>query len=614
MEKNEEKLSRLLQKANRLPTTPGVYIMRDSKNRVIYVGKSKKLKNRVSQYFQNSRKAYKTEQMVSKVEDFDYVLCKNEIEALTLENTLIKQHSPKYNIKLKDAKSYPYIKITSGQYPKILFTRTRLADRAKYFGPFSGTSTVYSILNILHKSLGIPNCKRNFPREIGKERPCIYYEMKQCCGVCTGKVSTKEYNGLICCASDILRGHTAQAIETLKQKMEELAEEERYEAAARCRDTIKALKQLSQKQSVVAAPDTNVDLFGFYGEEGYSCVCAWYIRDGLVVDQADFLLSKDTLTESDGLTAFLVEHYIMRNDIPKNIMHSFVLEEDDITSVEAFLEAQSAHKVQLRRPERGQFRNLCDTIVGNAQEKVKQLKQTKEQDESILVRLAQTLGLETVPQRIEAYDISNIGSEHITAGMVVFENGTPQKSDYRTFKIQTVTMGTDDYASMKEAIRRRIRHLKEDTDGSFAFYPDLMLIDGGKGHVSAVSEVLKDEEIFVPVFGMVKDEYHKTRALCTEHEEIDIGRDQSIFRLIYKIQEEVHRFTVGRTTQAKRATMKKSSLEKIEGIGPSKAKRLLVAFGTLGAIKSASMEELSMIHGITKSDAYHVYHYYHSEE
>ena len=297
--RQEETMDRLLKKANSLPLSPGVYIMRDSKNRVIYVGKSKKLKNRVSQYFQNSKKAYKTEQMVSRVADFDYMLCKNEIEALTLENTLIKQYSPKYNIKLKDAKSYPYIKITSGEYSRILFTRSRLADHSKYFGPFSGVATVYSILNILYKSIGIPNCKRSFPKDIGKERPCIYYEMKQCCGVCTGAVSKEEYNDLIHCASDILRGHTAQAIDVLKRKMEALAEEGKYESAARCRDAIRALKQLSQKQSVVAAPDTNLDLFGFFSEEGYSCVSVLYVRDGLVVDKADFVLSKDTLTESD---------------------------------------------------------------------------------------------------------------------------------------------------------------------------------------------------------------------------------------------------------------------------------------------------------------------------
>ena len=614
MPKDTSRIERLLQKANSLPLTPGVYIMRDQRGRVIYVGKSKKLKNRVSQYFQNSKKSYKTEQMVSHVEDFDYMLCKNEIEALTLENTLIKQHTPKYNVKLKDAKSYPYIKITAGQYPRIVFTRSRLSDRAKYFGPFSGTATVYSILNILHKSLGIPDCKRSFPRDIGKERPCIYYQMKQCCGVCTGKVSEAEYDSLIRCATDILRGRTNQAIEALKAQMEALAEEERYEAAARCRDTIRALKKLSEKQSVVAAPDTNLDMFGFYSEDGYSCVSALYIRDGLVVDKADYVLSKDTLTESDGLSAFLVEHYMMRSDIPRTVLHSFLLEEDDASAIEAFLEERSSHKVQLRKPERGQFRELSETLVENAREKIKQTKRTEEHDESVLIHLGQLLGLETVPERIEAYDISNIGSEHITAGMVVFENGAPQKNDYRIFKIQSVVGGADDYASMKEAIRRRIKHLKEDTSGSFAAYPDLMLIDGGKGHVSVVCDVLREEGVSIPVFGMVKDDYHKTRALCTEQEEIDIGRDQPIYMLIYKIQEEVHRFTVGKTTQAKRATIKKSSLEKIEGIGPAKAKKLLASMGTLSAIKNATLEELATVQGITRADAYHIYQYYRAKE
>ena len=614
MLKENDKLPILLQKANALPLSPGVYIMRDSRSKVIYVGKSKKLKNRVSQYFQNNKKSFKTEQMVSKVADFEYILCKNEIEALTLENTLIKQHTPKYNIKLKDAKSYPYIKITSEQYPRILFTRSRLADRAKYYGPFSGTATVYSILNILYKSLGIPNCKRSFPRDIGKERPCIYYEMKQCCGLCTGKVSREEYAEIICCASDILRGHTGQAIDLLKKQMEKAAENECYEMAAKYRDTIKALRQLSQKQSVVAAPNTNLDLFGFHSEDGYSCVSVLYVRDGLVIDKADFTFSKDTLTESDGLSAFLVEHYFTRNDIPKNILHSFSLEEEDVAALEAFLESRAEHKVQLRRPSRGQFRELCETVVENAKEKLKQVKESEEAEESVLIHLAEILGLETVPERIEAYDISNIGSEHITAGMVVFEKGLPKKSDYRTFKIQSVVDKPDDYASVREAIQRRLRRLKEEESGSFAAYPDVLLIDGGKGHVSAVLSVLKEEGLDIPVFGMVKDDYHKTRALCTDQEEIDIGRDQPIFRLIYKIQEEVHRFTVGRTTQAKRATLKKSSLEKITGIGPAKAKRLLSAMGTLTAIKNASVEELSTLRGITRSDAYQIYQYFHTKE
>ena len=262
-----EKLNKLLDKANSLPLVPGVYIMKDSRGKVIYVGKSRKLKNRVSQYFQNNLKNTKTAKMVASVENFDYILCKTEIEALSLENSLIKQYSPKYNIKLKDAKSYPYIKITAEEYPRITFTRTRLSDKAKYFGPFSGTSIVYSILDIIHKSLGIPNCKRNFPKDIGKERPCIYYQMKKCCGVCTGNVTKKEYNELIKCATEILRGNTAKARDSLERQMLALADAEQFEAAARCRDTIRALERLNQKQNVIASPDINVDAFGLYTDD-----------------------------------------------------------------------------------------------------------------------------------------------------------------------------------------------------------------------------------------------------------------------------------------------------------------------------------------------------------
>ena len=272
MPQTQKRLAELLDKANALPLTAGVYIMKDKAETVIYVGKSRKLKNRVSQYFQNSKKSFKTAKMVSAAEDFEYILCKNEIEALSLENTLIKKYSPKYNIKLKDAKSYPYIKITDEEYPKIIFTRSRLSDKGRYYGPFSGTSTVYSILDILHKFLGIPNCKRKFPRDIGKQRPCLYYQIGQCCGLCTGNFSKEDYLSLINCATNILKGNINSATSLLEEKMIAFAENENFEAAAKCRDTIKALKSLNEKQNVVASPDTNADIFGFYGDDVAACM------------------------------------------------------------------------------------------------------------------------------------------------------------------------------------------------------------------------------------------------------------------------------------------------------------------------------------------------------
>lgn len=615
MPKSISALDRLLEKANQLPLSPGVYIMRDKQQKVIYVGKSRKLKNRVSQYFQNNKKNIKTARMVALIEDFEYIVCKTEIEALTLENALIKQYAPKYNIKLKDAKSYPYIKITAGEFPRIVYTRSRVADKAKYFGPFSGTATVYSILDILHKSLGIPSCKRVFPKEIGKERPCIYYQMKQCCGVCTGGVSAEEYAQLIHCAADILRGHTGAAVELLEKQMFSYAEKEQFEAAARCRDTIRALRQVTQKQHVVASPETNMDVFGFCSEDdAFSCMSVLYVRDGALVNKQDFVFGVDTLIDSDALHSFLVEHYMICDYIPKQIMTSFPLETEDREAIESLLGEKAGHRVEIRHPERGTARALCYTAVQNAEEKVRQVRIDAQKDESVLIDLAQTLGLETLPERIEAYDISNLGRENITAGMVVFANGKPQKSDYRSFRIRSVSDSGDDYASMAEALERRFAHLKEDSNGSFSNLPDLILVDGGKGHVAVARETMRKAGLSIPIFGMVKDDYHKTRALCTDHEEINIAREKAVFMLIYKIQEEVHRFTVGRMTNAKRKTMKHSSLEKIDGIGPVKAKKLLGAMGTLTAVKSASVEVLAAVSGMTEKDARAVWRYFHGEQ
>ena len=604
-----KKTDELLKKANSLPLCPGVYIMKDRNGKVIYVGKSRKLKNRVSQYFQNSKKNYKTSRMVTCVDDFDYIICDTEIEALTLENTLIKRYSPKYNIRLKDSKAYPYIKITDSVYPRIVFTRSRISDKAKYFGPFSGTSTVYSVLDIIHKSLGIPNCKRQFPRDIGKERPCIYYQMGQCCGVCTGKVSIEEYKSLIKCASEILRGNISDAKNKLTEQMLNFAEEERFEAAAKCRDTIDALEKLHQKQHVVASPETEMDVFGMWQDDYGTCISCLYVRDGRVIDNTDYMFDVDTEADQDALCAFLVEHYNLREDIPKEIIISFDLDVESKELLENYFTQKARRNTTVRTPERGNTKKLCDTVIANAKQKANQSRAEAQNDETALVNLSKILQLETVPQRIEAYDISNFGSENITAGMVVYVNAKQCRQDYRVFNIKTVD-GTDDYASMREAITRRIKHLLSDTTGSFSEYPDLLLIDGGKGHVGVVKDALRELCVDIPVFGMVKDEYHKTRSLCTDVDEINISKDRVIFTLIYKIQEEVHRFTVSKASGAKRGTLKKSSLEKIRGIGPSKAKILLQAFGTLSALRKATESQIAEVSGISNSDAKNVYLYF----
>lgn len=605
----EEERKALLERANSLPLCPGVYIMKDREGRVIYVGKSRKLKNRVSQYFQNSEKNLKTARMVASVRDFEYFLCDTEMEALTLENTLIKQHNPKYNIRLKDAKSYPYIKITDEPYPRLVMTRKRDKDKGKYFGPYSGVSTVFSVLDTLRRVLALPSCNRRFPRDIGKERPCLYYQMGRCCGPCTGNVSEEEYAATVALAADVLRGSTGEVKRRLTEQMYAHAEAERFEAAARCRDTITALDRLREKQTVVAAPDTEQDVIGFYGDDVASCVSVFYIRGGAVIDKDEFLAGAERILDEETLGAFICEHYRVREYIPKQILLSFTLDPEEVAGLSQYLTEMAGHKVTLRTPERGQAHTLCELVCSNAAEKVRQYRLDAEKDEGALVRLAELLELPGYPARIEAYDISNLGTEHLTAGMIVCEDGKFNRSDYRYFKIRSVEGTTDDYASMREALDRRLAHL-EDGEGSFGKLPDLILLDGGRGHVGVIRELMEERGLDIPVFGMVKDDFHKTRALCTEDGEISIARENAVFVLVYRIQEEVHRFTVSRMDAAKRKTLTHSTLTKIKGIGDTKAKALLTAFGGIAGVKGATEEELAAVKGISRTDAANIRAYY----
>lgn len=609
---SEKDRARLLEKANTLPLTPGVYLMREKSGKVIYVGKSRKLKNRVSQYFQNSEKNIKTARMVSSVFDFDYYLCTNEMEALTLENTLIKQYKPKYNILLKDAKSYPYIKVTAEEYPRLVFTRKRDADRAKYFGPFSGASVAYSIIETLSKTFRLPTCRRKFPQEIGKGRPCIYYEMGKCAGLCTGRVSAEEHRTAVSYAVDVLNGKSDSVRKQLEAQMQTDAEAERYEAAAKCRDTIRALSSIREKQSVVASPEAEQDVFALWTDDFCTCISAFYIRGGVVQDSSDFVFGADEIPED--LTAFLTEHYQARTYLPPRVLLGFEMKAEDQALLSDSLSRLVGRKIDVHTPERGPLRTLCELVKSNAAERAKRYRLDSEKQEGTLARLAELLRLEIYPERIEAYDISNIGSEHLTAGMIVYKNGRFSKADYRAFRIKSVVGTTDDYASMSEAIERRFSHLS-DPSGSFAEEPDLILLDGGRGHVSVIRQKLRLLGLErIPVFGMVKDDYHKTRALCTENEEINIARERDVYTLIYRIQEEIHRYTLRVMEQAKRSTVSHSVLTKIPGVGDAKAKRILAALGGLAAVKKAELEELYRVKGIAKKDAEAVYRYYHKSE
>ena len=607
----DEKLEYLKQKASSLPRTPGVYIMKDRAGKVIYVGKSRSLRDRVSQYFHLSSDAnVKTVRMVSQVNDFDTVFCDTEIEALALENVKIKQFTPKYNILLKDSKSYPYIKVTTNEaYPRIVMTRKRLNDDAKYFGPYSGTSVIYGVMGTLERSLVIPTCKRVFPRDIGKERPCIYKQLGRCVAPCDSSISNDDYLKLIQCAIDILRGNIKGASNELARQMTDFAKNEKFEDAARCRDAIKALERLRDSQKVVGSLDDDYDIIASYSNDISTCISVFYIRSGIIADSNNFIYGANEIAFDYGyeyMSSFISELYSKRGYVPKEILLAFDFDDRELT--QEYLRNAIGKNVFLRVPQKGLHKKLCDMVELNAKEQANQYKSRMEHDTKVLAKLSKMLSLDCIPERIEAYDISNLGNEQITAGMIVSENGKFKKSDYRLFKIKGQS-GADDYSAMSETIRRRFSHLC-DEGGSYSQMPDLVLLDGGSTHVGITKKVLADMNIDVPVFGMVKDEHHKTRTIVTESDEISIAKEQSVFVFVYKIQEEVHRFTVSAMDKSKRKTLKTSSLEKIDGIGTAKAKKLLAYFKTLSALKKAGKEDIAKVEGISSTDAENIYHYF----
>ena len=602
-------IERLREKANSLPSVPGVYIMLDADGTVIYVGKSKKLKNRVTSYFVGSSHTYKTDKMVSRVRDFNYIVCKTEIEALTLENTLIKKHSPKYNIKLKDAKSYPYIKVTADEYPRLFVTRERKGDRARYYGPYRSAAAAYSALDTVMKIFSLATCKRSFPRDIGKERPCIYRDMGRCIAPCAGAVSAIEYRSQVRLAEHVLDGNIKETVAMLRLEMQTAAEEMEYERAALLRDSISSLGALSEKQKVVADEKVNRDVFSLYSSQTEAALAILMIRGGALVNKCEFVLSLAEMTSPDDFISLIVDYYDSSGNIPKEIMLDFPLDDEDISLLSEYLSLGTKYKVSVRIPERGDGRALCDMAKKNAEEVARQHRLEGEREDKNLKALAKTLGLFELPSRIEAYDISNIGNESITASMIVYEGGKLKKSDYRIFNIKRDK--ADDYASMREVIERRISHIG-DGSASLGERPDLILLDGGATHVGAVRPLLVENDIEVALYGMVKDDYHKTRALTDGEREISIAHETGAYAFVYALQEEAHRFAVKSSQDRKIKTMTHSSLEKVKGIGPAKAKKLLKAL-SLSEIRQADKDKLKAIGGISEADAENIYEYYHKK-
>lgn len=601
------RIIKLREKAASLPLCPGVYLMKDSEGRIIYVGKSRHLKNRVSSYFVETDHGIKTARMVSQVADFDTILCDTEMEALTLENVLIKQHSPRYNIKLKDAKSYPFIHITDEAWPRAEVTRTRGTDKGAYFGPYRSAATAYAAIETVSSILSLPTCHRKFPRDIGKERPCLYLQMGRCCGPCVPNITNEDYLLLMKSAAHIFEGNTRAVEAELKRRMFEASDKEQYELAAQYRNNLEALKQLSEKQKVVTDDHVERDVFALYEAETQSVLAVLQIRCGKLLHKTEYAFAPNELTEATDLVGLLLSYYENATP-PKEILLDRHVDEEEKTALSELLSERANYRVLIKTPQRGTLKRLCDMAKENAKHHAETKAKASDKAERTLAKLASLLSLEVLPTRIEAYDISNLGQEHMTCSMVVFEDGAPKKADYRMFRIKTVE-GTDDYAAMKEALSRRLAHIGDGTQ-SLGTRPDLILLDGGVGHVHTILPLLAEMGLDIPLFGMVKDEFHKTRCLTDGMQEVSISNQHGVYQLIYALQEEVHRFAVKSMMGAKRKTLRHSSLENIPGIGPAKAGILLKAFGSLTALKQADVDTLSAISGITQTDALRIIAYF----
>ncbi len=606
----DEKLMALRKKAAALPPSPGVYIMKNSEGRIIYVGKSRALRNRVGSYFVGSHNR-KTARMVASVEDFDTILCGSEMEALTLENALIKKHTPYYNIKLKDAKSYPYLKITDEAYPRVLVTRDRQAPSGEYFGPYPGMSEAYAALEAVTRAFRLPTCRHRYPEEIGRHRPCLYADMGRCMALCRGKITPDEYQAVIRNVRRVLSGRISETQASVTAAMKRAAEAERFEEAARLRDTAAALARLKDKQRVVSDSDVECDAIAVYSSEmGGGVLSLLSVREGILLGKQDYPFSEGELDTPDAVFSFLCGIY-GAGSIPREVLLDFSADDEVVSEFAESLTALSGHRVAVLLPKRGRKKSLCRMASENARLTYTRHVAEKESRDETAVRLASLLSLEVVPERIEAFDISELGNEAITASMVVFCGGRKKSSDYRLFRIRG-TETVDDYASMHEAVARRLAHIGKE-EGSLGARPDLILVDGGRGQVHAARKALEEWGGTLPIFGMVKDDFHKTRALTDGEAEISIASDKGIYRLLYTIQEEAHRFALRSVHEKKRKTLRHSSLESIPGIGPKKAKILLSHYGSIARIREASAEELSSVPGITVSDARSISRYFEKE-
>lgn len=598
---------KLLEKANKLPMLPGVYIMLDESGQVIYVGKAKKLKNRVTSYFRGSHLP-KVEAMVQKVADFNVIVVNSEFESLVLENSLIKQHQPHYNILLKDDKGYPFIRLDKkAPYPRFMIVGSAKKDGAVYFGPFGGRSVTRNIIDAASKAVGLATCSKRFPRDIGRDRPCLNYHMGNCRGWCRGELSAEEYRLAVEQVCLILGGKTAELIDELTSKMQEASEQLRFEAAAELRDRIRAIQSVSNKQKVIATAFSDTDAVGFV-RGAKSCFVVLHFNDGSLTGK-DFELVPEPL-ESDGeaVSAYMRQYYASRGVMPKNILLREMPE--DAGALSQMLAQIAGRRVSIEAPQRGDRLRLVERAEMNASEEILRATTAQQRRANTLLWLQKSLELPEYPERIEAFDVSNLGDTGIVAAMTVHKDGKPYKKDYRKFKIRELDI-RDDYASMSQAVYRRFAHLKNG-DGGFTEMPQLLLIDGGITHAAAAERSLGELGISVPVFGMVKDDRHRTRALVTSAgHEICINGNPAVFALIGNIQEETHRFAIEYQRSLRNVSFG-SELNSIPGVGSVRKNELLRHFKTLKAIRAASMDELTVV--VPKNTAKAVFDHYHKNE
>ena len=586
----------LREKANDLPLQPGVYLMMDKTGKVIYVGKAKKLKNRVSQYFQDSAAhSVKTRQMVSQVDHFDTIFVTSEFEALVLENSLIKRHMPRSNILLKDDKGYPLVRLSRGRYPKFTLVNRPANDGAKYFGPLGGRYETRQAVDAVCQALRLPTCRRQFPRDIGAERPCLNFHMGRCDGFCRPEMPEAEYDRRMEQAAQLLEGRSKQLLRDMTAEMEAEAEALRFEQAAQLRDRIQAISALSKKQTVIAGLCADTDVWGVFRGAGKSGYAVLHMENGdLVGRETELLTAPMEESAAELLAAVTAQYYLPRAILPHEIL--LCVDTGDCEELSEALTQRAGHKVWVHVPQRGEKSTLADMAVRNAQEEVRRATTAEEKTAYTLEALQKMLNLPQPPRRMESFDISNTGASDIVASMVVYQGAKPLKSAYRRFQIKELTGGhPDDYGSMREVLRRRLQRAA-DGDEKFLPLPDVFLIDGGVTHADAVREVAEQFGCTVPIFGMVKDDRHRTRALVTpEGREIGIVNDQAVFSLVGQIQEETHRFAITYHHQHHTKSAMRSVLDGVPGLGPKRQAELRKHFGTVKAIREADETALAAV-------------------